>query len=329
VLRRAADEVQVGVDPRWAVRIAGLRSEHVDRLVRSRDGQVGDLVPAPSLAALRTVGVLRAPGAARRRVRDELLPEALAHGLVRADGDGAEAVRRRARATVAVVGLDRAGATVASTLAAAGVGTLLLDDPAPVGPADLAGPVSVAELGAPRARALADGLTRTVPQTRVRVPGGLRAVLEAGPDVVVTAATDVTDPATALALVSADVAHLPVASREADALVGPFVVPQAPGADPQACLRCLDLHHTDADPAWPRVLAQLAAGGRARAPGTGPTAALAAVAGGLAAAEVLAHLDGEAPRTRGAQYEIAVPSAAPRLRRWAAHPRCGCAALSG
>ena len=346
VLRRAADEVQVGLDPRWAVRVAGLTPERADRLLRAGDRRVDDALPAAALDALGAAGLLRPAGARPRPVRPDLRPEALAHGLAREDGDGVGAVRRRARSTVAVLGLGRAGAAVAGTLALAGVGTLVLVDPraaAPGHPA-LAGRgrggaagAGGAEAGAAgagsgartpdRAAAVAETLRGAAPGARVRTAPGPAGLLADPPDVVVTVATDVPDPATALTLLGADLPHLPVVTREADALVGPFVRPAAAGSDPLPCLRCLDLHRAAADPTWPVVLAQLA-GPRPRAAAE-PPAALAAVTGGLAAAEVLAHLDGGTPRTLGAQYEIPVPSVAPRLRRWAAHPECGCAALGG
>lgn len=324
VLRRATDEVQVGLDPRWAVRVAGLTPERAERLLRAGDRPLDDTLPAPALDALGAAGLLRPSTSRARRVRPDLRPEALAHGLARADGDGVDPVRRRAAATVAVAGLGRAGTAVATTLALAGVGTLLLDDPRPTGPEDLV----PAGDGPDRATALAAALRALAPRTRVRTGRALATLLADPPDVVVTAASDAPDPATALALLGADVPHLPVVTREADALVGPFVRPAPSGGPPLPCVRCLDLHRAAADPAWPTVLAQLVAPGPGDAAAE-PPAALAAVVGGLAAAEVLAHLDGGAPRTAGAQYEVPVPSVAPRLRRWAAHPECGCAALAG
>ena len=42
-------------------------------------------------------------------------------------------------------------------------------------------------------------------------------------------------------------------------MVGPFVVPGR-----TACLRCVDAHHTDADPAWPLLVRQYAAASLAR-----------------------------------------------------------------
>jgi hypothetical protein len=330
VVRRAPDEVQVGTDHRWAVRVRGLAPEQVDRLVEAGDRALDGLPPAV-LSGLATAGLLRAPRARPPRVRAGHVPEALAYGLTREDGDGVVLLRRRARATVAVAGLDRVGVAVASTLAGSGVGSLELADPAPVRSGDVGGLLGPADVGSARVAAVTAALERLAPHVRVRERGSAATTA----DVAVTVARDATDPGVALALLGADVPHLPVVTREADALVGPFAVPAAPGRPPTPCLRCVDLHRAEADPAWPTVLAELVAGQRwsrrrgSRPGPSGPPAALAAVAGGLAAAEVLAHLDGGRPRTRGAQYEIAVPEVEPRLRPWVAHPECGCAALTG
>lgn len=328
-VRRAPDEVQVGTDPRWAVRVRGLTPAQADRLAEAGDRALDGLPPAV-LAGLGTAGLLRTR-TRPARVRAAHLPEALAHGLTGADGDGAGPLRRRGRATVAVTGLDRVGATIAGTLAAAGVGTLELTDPAVVRAGDVGGLLTPADVGTTRVGAVTAALGRLAPHVRVRERGSGTT----SADVTVTVARDASDPAVALALLGADLPHLPVVTGEADASVGPFVRPPEPGRPPAACLRCVDLHRADLDPAWPVVLAELVARQRstrrhrARHDPAGPPAALATVVGGLAAAEVLTHLDGGRPRTRGAQYEVAVPDVEPRLRRWAVHPACGCATLTG
>jgi len=99
--------------------------------------------------------------------------------------------------------------------------------------------------------------------------------------------------------------------------VGPLVVP---GDGP--CLRCLDLHRTDADPAWPALLHRLAAA-PANRPGELHVPVLAGVAAHLAAAMVLGLLDGE-PRRPGLTWQVPLPDAVPRERVWVPHPRCGC-----
>jgi hypothetical protein len=319
VVRRGPGEVQIGTDRRWAVRVRGLTAEQCERLVDLGDRALDAWLPPAALDRLAATGVVRPRRARAARVRPDLVPEARAYALTSGDGDGPALLRRRERATVAVAGLGRTGATLAAALAAAGVGTLVLDDQGTVRAGDLAAGLAPADVGRPRVRAVGDLLARTAPHVRVRRPG------QAAADVTVLVSADVTDPGTALDLLAAGAPHLPVVLREADALVGPFVLPGAEGdGDGRPCLRCVDLHRTEADPAWPAVLAQLT--GRRR-PVAGPPAALAAVAAGLAAAEVLAHVDGGGRRPRGAPGESPPAGVEPRVRRWAAHPDCGCAAL--
>lgn len=336
VVRRAPDEVQIGTDARWAVRVSGLTPEQSDHLLRIGDRTLDAWLPPDALERLARLGLLRPQRERAPQVPAAAEPEARGYGLAcgavadadgaGADGarggpvaDGVDLVRRRARATVAITGLDRLGLTVAGTLAAAGVGGLLLDDARLVRQGDVGAGFRTADVGRARARVAADLVRAQSPDVR------LRRSPRRAPDVVVTVTTDVTDPGTALDLLSGDVPHLPVVVREGDALIGPFVDPGPAGLG-APCVRCVDLHRADADPAWPAVLAQL--GSRDRRGEPGPPAALATVAGGLVAAEVLAHVDGRVPRTRGAQYEIPLPGLEPRIRRWAAHPSCGCAALA-
>jgi hypothetical protein len=114
------------------------------------------------------------------------------------------------------------------------------------------------------------------------------------PDVVVLVERDVADPAAGLALVTAGLTHLSVVVREADALVGPLVVP---GAGP--CLRCVDLHRGDVDDCWPTVAAQLAG----RATGAGRSGARSVCSPGCA--------------VRSPQPRCWLTSTAGRLRRGA------------
>src|SRR5262249_20022348 len=109
--------------------------------------------------------------------------------------------------------------------------------------------------------------------------------------------------------------HLAVAVRDGTVVIGPLV---RPGATP--CLNCLDLHRVDRDPAWRVVAAQLSDGADQAEP-IAATTALAATA--FAAAEVLAHIDGGTPATRGARVETS-RGGQPRRRQWSLHPQCGC-----
>jgi len=109
--------------------------------------------------------------------------------------------------------------------------------------------------------------------------------------------------------------HLAISVRDGVAIVGPLV-PPAGGP----CLRCLDLHRADRDPAWPRLAAQLA---EKRDEPTPCGAATLLTAAGFATAEVLTYLDGGLPTTIGTTVEIS-GGAAWRRRTWTPHAHCDC-----
>jgi bacteriocin biosynthesis cyclodehydratase domain-containing protein len=333
VLRRAADEVQIGTDPRWAVRLTDLTAGEVQALTAVDDGAA--LPPLPRLDArvddagrprdavvdlLRDARVLVDPAPRRSTASASPLPsgasaDAAVWSLVLDEPDGAAMVRARADRVVGFLGAGRLALTAAVTLASAGVGTVLLDDPSPVTTGDLGvGGFGARDVGSPRAEAAARVLRDLVPQVRTSAADRTR------PDVVVTVEHAVADGARARTLMAAEVVHLSVVLREADVLVGPLV---RPGTSP--CLRCLDLHRTEADPAWPVLAAQLATAPRHRV--AREESVLAAVGGALAAAAVLAELDGRTPAVVGSSFEIAVPDVVPRLRVWPVHPECGCTGL--
>lgn len=126
------------------------------------------------------------------------------------------------------------------------------------------------------------------------------------------------DPRRTDALVREGVPHLPVLWREAGTAVGPLVRPGA-----STCARCLDLHRTDRDPQWPRLVTQWSS--RAASVRHPEEASLAALTAALATAQALAQIDGvPAPAALDATLETALPEAVVRSRPWSPHPRCGC-----
>lgn len=321
VLRRTPTEVQVGTDPRWAVRLPDLTPAEADLLQavdartelsdlpRLADGMVDPDRVRALVAALAEAG-LTTDGRRRSVVHGAGAVDAEVWSLLRVDGNGADVVRARRDAVVAVLGLGPTGLGIAVGLAAAGVGTLLVDDERPVRSVD----VGVcgyrwADAGSVREHVTARVLRDVSPH--------VSTVSDRSPDAVVLVEDGVADPGRGPVLVTGGVAHLDVVVREADTVVGPFVVP---GAGP--CLRCLDLHRGDADPSWPAVAAQLHAGGIADEAGP-----VAAVCAGLAVAAVLAHLDRSPGLAPGITFEVSSPDAVPRRRTWAVHPECGCTAL--
>jgi ThiF family len=333
VLWRAADEVQVGTDPRWAVRLTDLTAEEVQALTAVGDGEA--LPPLPRLVTrvddvgrprdsvvdlLRDARLVADPVPRRSSPAVPPLPsgaaaDAAVWSLVLDEPDGAGMVRARTDRVVGFLGAGRLAVAAAVTLASAGVGTVLLDDGAPVTTRDLGvGGFTARDLGAPRAEAAARVLRDLVPEVRTSAADRTR------PDVVVTVEHGVADAARARTLMAAEIVHLSVVVREADLLVGPLV---RPGTSP--CLRCVDLHRAEADPAWPVLAAQLAAAAPGRI--VAEESVLAAVGGALTAAAVLAELDGRVPAVVGASFEVALPDAVPRLRRLLLRPDCGCTGL--
>lgn len=343
LLRRAPGEVQVGTDPRWSVRLAGLDPDDEAWLrglasPSARRGTVEEPTTTPSgrrAALVRLLDEAHLLVPARRKRPDSPAPgngeaDLAVLSALRADGAGHRVLAARSRATVAVVGLGRLGAALAVHLATAGVGTLVLDDPGAVLTTDVGvGAYRLRDVGSVRATAVqrlvgevAPGVvTAVVPETAVVAGTGAGTVGHGAPppDVVVVVEHGAADPGRVARLVGEGVAHLSVVVREADVVVGPFV---RPGVDP--CLTCVEMHRADVDPCWPQLARQL----RGRSLPAGEESLLAASAAAAALGQVLAALDGLVPRAATACIEIPAPDAVPRLRETSRHPRCGCGELA-
>jgi hypothetical protein len=115
-------------------------------------------------------------------------------------------------------------------------------------------------------------------------------------------------------LLRADQPHLLLRSNGAGVTVGPLVLPGR-----TACLRCTDLTRRDADPAWPVLLDQLV---RLHRPADPVPAAWGAA---VAAAQVMAHLEGGQPESAGATLDLDETDHLMRWRAWPQHGACGCA----
>jgi len=328
---RNRDTVQIGIDPRRAIALTGMRG--AAGLLRLLDGSrdrhqvlaaAGDL-GMDAIAADRVLTLLAAAGALddcpagghgalSAGMRARLAPELAATSLAHRDADGgARTLARRQAARVRVHGASRAGLWIAGLLSAAGVGLVLSTGPAapPPGPAGAATPPPPAEPGAETGR------TGTVtgrpgpgtgPQSQSRRPADLVILADSHgrelPGV----------------LVSHAVPHLAASASEAIGVVGPLVLPGR-----SACLRCLDLARTERDPAWPLILAQLAS--QAATDPLGCDTVLATMVAAQAAAQALAFLDqgaeAAAAVTNGT-LELVLPGWQWRRRTWQPHPQCGC-----
>lgn len=242
-------------------------------------------------------------------------PAAAARWSAEAPPAGAWQARRRS--VVLVEGATRVGTPLAAVLAASGIGRVSVRDDAVVGAGDtVVGGMTADDEGRPRALAAADAVRRASPLTDLRpLPEGIR------PDLVVLARPWAASDPTVGDWARNGIPHLVATVRGSTGVVGPLVVPGA-----TSCLRCGDLHRRDAEPRWPQLAAQLTAG---EPPPSGATVTclLTAV---TAAVQVLAYLDGSAaPVTLEATLEIGPPDLVPRVRRWAAHPECGCVQRAG
>ena len=331
---RDRETLQFGVDPRRAAAVGGLgQTAAVLSLLdgsRDRDGVIAAAaaygVPAEAadrvLAVLAAAGVLddfpaRMHASLPEQLRARLAPELATASLAYADGDGgARTLARRRAAYVRVHGASRTGACVASFLAASGVGHVSCADPEPAEPGDLApAGLILADLGSPRQEGAARAVERAAPEVRTGDDGSV-------PDLVIL--TGPTLPDLTGQLLRDRVPHLALCTGEAIGVVGPLVRPGR-----SACLSCVDLRKTEADPQWPKILAQ-ATFTRLR-PQACDTV-LAAMTATLAAAQALAFLDrpGTIPVTADGTLELVLPDWQWRRRTWTPHPACRCgAALRG
>ena len=335
-LWRDRDTLQFGTDPRRAVAMGGLgpAAAVISLLDGSRDGD--QLIAAaqasgvPAEAAGRVLALLAEAGvlddypsglhaSLPDRVRARLGPELATAALAYADTDGgARVLARRQGAFVRVHGAGRTGACVATFLAASGVGQVTCTDPELAEPADLtpAG-LTVADLGQPRQDGAARAVERACAGTRTGDDGAV-------PDLVIL--TGPVLPDLTSGLVRDRVPHLAVWAGEAIGVIGPLVRPGR-----SACLRCVDLRKAEADPQWPKIVAQATFAPRVR-PQACDTV-LAATTAALACAQALALIDrdgrpGPAPATVGGTLEVVLPDWQWRRRTWPPHPACGCGAAA-
>jgi bacteriocin biosynthesis cyclodehydratase domain-containing protein len=342
---RDPDTLQIGIDPRRAVALRGMRGAGplINLLDGSRDlGQVLAAAQDQGIgrqAAERVIGLLAAAGALhdfpaatlralpdgpRDRLARELASVSLAHGY--SDG-GAHVLARRQAAYVRVHGTGLVASGLASLLTASGVGQVSCTGTTggtAAGGTAAGGPAAGGTAAEPPATG--PGLPPWPPTGRIRLghPGADRPprARRGGqrdrrrPDLAVL--TGGYRPELPGTLVAGNVAHLSVAASEAIGVVGPLVIPGR-----TSCLSCVDMARTDRDPAWPLILAQ--ACGRAPHPAA-CAAVLAAAVAAQATAQALAFLDRAGPATAviNGTLELVLPDWQWRRHSWVPHPECRC-----
>ncbi len=114
-----------------------------------------------------------------------------------------------------------------------------------------------------------------------------------------------------------DIPHLPIVFGDSVVRIGPVV---EPGTGP--CLYCLELHRTDADPAWPAIATQLL-GRTAMTESPLVASEVAAIAARIVLARIAAGRYG-----RATSIELQVATGDRASKTWTRHPDCGCADVS-
>jgi hypothetical protein len=298
VIQRSTNELQVGVDPDTAL---VFRGKGFGALLPLLDG---------TRPASAVHGAARRAGLTTTELTGAL--DALAAAGLLADRTAAPYLDALAPKQLRLIGAGPVGCQIARVLVASGLGTLFVYDSEPP---DLAlypcAGVLTSQAEALRS-ALAEVDTTISTLSHWSKPDASRVDLT-----IVACDHPEHDRVISDHLLRIDQPHLVVRSWGNGVSVGPLVL-----AGRTSCLRCADLARSDADPQWPVVLTQLS---RLRIESP---PALRAWAASVAAAQALAFLNGELPESAGATLELSWPTFVTRLRRWAAHPRCGCGWLS-
>lgn len=140
-----------------------------------------------------------------------------------------------------------------------------------------------------------------------------REATPAGPDLVVVASTVGRALSAGAPLAGSSTPHLWAHLRDGRVVVGPLVVPAG-----SSCLRCHDLHRTDADPCWPALAVAWE-----QQPASHVSPATVSLLAGVTVRQCLAWLRGARPATIDGTLEEQPDGQVVRVA-WSVHPGCGC-----
>mgnify|MGYP001249734418 CR=1 FL=1 len=296
---------------REAAAALGLGEAAVDRLLER-------------LAGAGLLDDATADRAAAAEVTEQLRPDLASLTVTSpAPGGGLRRLTARRSAHVRVQGAGRVGATLASLLAAAGVGYVDVRDGGRVEPWDTApGGIPAAERGQRREAAGRRAVRQASPWASRQPPASSRD----GLDLVVLAPRDglaayAPDPAVAEPLLRTGTPHLYAGVVEGTGVVGPLVLP---GATP--CADCLMRQWAQREPTWPLLVAQWRSARRTGVPAC--DVALATLVASVAASHVLGFLDSGATVAAGARLRYVLPDVTGEREPVTAHPECPCGAAA-
>ncbi|WP_239312412.1 MULTISPECIES: ThiF family adenylyltransferase [unclassified Frankia] len=358
-LWRDGSTLQIGVDPVRAIVLGGLTARDASVLdaldgTRSREQVLNslDATHRELVLLLENTGMLEDAASADHSPlsmldHERLLPDLASISLGSTDPAHVHRIlRARRHARIQVRGAGRVGSQVATLLAAAGIGCVVVDDTGVTRPADVApGGARLDDVGRPRSTATASAIAR-VARPLASHGRRQRACEPFRPDLVVItpAGVPVLHPHESIELERVGIPHLLAGIRETTAVIGPLVLPGV-----TSCLHCQHLHRRAAEPAWPLLALQLS-----RRPDSGIDACdvtLAAVAAGITAMQALTMVEydgrnarhdrrrndartrawgqphpptsGDLPTINGT-LEMAAAELRVRRRSWPVHPSCPC-----
>jgi hypothetical protein len=301
LLRRCANELQVGLDAANALRIPD-PGGHLRTVLRSLDGQRTWTAVLDDLDSSDG-------GEVERPLLEQIVRTLAAAELLDLGPARARAEPWRS-AHIRLVGAGELGAAVGELLVRSRIRRLHVVDDAPASAMRSAG----TRAEALQRRCAALGERSGMDEGSVRIAQHwIKPETDEIALTVIASSTLEIDRTVASDLLRRDAPHLIIRPTPCGAVVGPLV---APGRS--SCLHCADLTRRDADPAWPELLRQLLR----RQVTVSPAVRTWTI--GVAVTQVLCFLAGGRPETLGATVELGAPAYAMRLRTWPAHPECGC-----
>lgn len=297
-----ADPSAADLEILQSLEFLGVSHNRENRLLRT-------LADADLLVAATREPLPNISPATRVRIASDSLKWSIAAG----QEEGWRNLEARCAARILVRGLGRTGSQLVRSLAHSGVGHIFLDDSSDVSPADLS-PSGYGQqhIGAGRAKALQKIITAQYPDVTVTIR------TEDQVDLAILTGYYIVDPVHYEEFLRADTAHLALVFNDFGAAVGPLTVP---GRSP--CLRCIDLHRVDADPAWPALATQLRSLGARES--FSEEIGISALAAALATNMALRAVSLRGPEPFNATLEFSLDAYIPAVREWSHHPDCGCA----
>jgi hypothetical protein len=238
-------------------------------------------------------------------IAERMLPElnAIAFRPHVTDGGGSLLAKRQQQ-RIQILGGDRVGMTIATALAASGVGQIEVLDDEPISPVDVFGAsVRFNEVGASRQSVADQRIKEAMP---VEAPGAV------GPaDLIILTKPPMPEEVMNLGLTGS--AHLVIDIEPESATIGPLVIPGS-----SVCTRCIALRRVDHDRHW-GVVEMVKLHRKVL-----PSALLAHLAATHAAVQALLYLDGGRCAAIDNTLHISLADGFIRPRRWKIHPLCGC-----